>query len=55
MNKQVFITECPRDAMQGLKDFIPTEKKMEYMIKGYEFSESATGARTRTSPEKESS
>ena len=31
MNKQVFITECPRDAMQGLKDFIPTEKKMEYI------------------------
>jgi len=25
------IIECPRDAMQGLKDFIPTEKKAEYI------------------------
>jgi len=22
------IIECPRDAMQGLEDFIPTEKKV---------------------------
>lgn len=25
------IIECPRDAMQGLKDFIPTEKKITYL------------------------
>ncbi|HRG11085.1 MAG TPA: hydroxymethylglutaryl-CoA lyase [Cyclobacteriaceae bacterium] len=25
------IIECPRDAMQGLKDFIPTEKKIIYL------------------------
>lgn len=25
------ITECPRDAMQGIKDFIPTEEKVEYL------------------------
>lgn len=25
------IIECPRDAMQGLEDFIPTEKKAEYL------------------------
>lgn len=25
------IIECPRDAMQGIHDFIPTEKKIEYI------------------------
>lgn len=25
------IIECPRDAMQGIKDFIPTEKKIKYI------------------------
>lgn len=25
------IIECPRDAMQGIKDFIPTEKKVQYI------------------------
>lgn len=25
------ITECPRDAMQGIKDFIPTEEKINYI------------------------
>lgn len=25
------ITECPRDAMQGIKEFIPTELKVEYI------------------------
>jgi len=25
------LTECPRDAMQGIKDFIPTEKKVKYI------------------------
>jgi hydroxymethylglutaryl-CoA lyase len=30
MNR-VYITECPRDAMQGLHDFIPTEVKVAYL------------------------
>lgn len=25
------IVECPRDAMQGINDFIPTQKKIEYL------------------------
>ena len=25
------IIECPRDAMQGIIDFIPTEKKISYI------------------------
>jgi hydroxymethylglutaryl-CoA lyase len=28
---QVKIIECPRDAMQGMKDFIPTDKKVLYI------------------------
>jgi hydroxymethylglutaryl-CoA lyase len=28
---QVKIIECPRDAMQGIKAFIPTEKKVQYI------------------------
>ena len=31
MNKHVKLIECPRDAMQGIKDFIPTEKKVQYI------------------------
>jgi len=31
MNKQIKIIECPRDAMQGIKMFIPTEKKVLYL------------------------
>lgn len=27
----IHITECPRDAMQGIKTFIPTERKIEYL------------------------
>lgn len=27
----ISITECPRDAMQGIKTFIPTERKIEYI------------------------
>lgn len=27
----VKLTECPRDAMQGIKEFIPTEKKINYL------------------------
>jgi len=27
----VKIIECPRDAMQGIKDWIPTEKKVQYL------------------------
>lgn len=30
MNK-IKLIECPRDAMQGIKDFIPTEKKIQYI------------------------
>ena len=29
--KPVKLIECPRDAMQGIKDFIPTEKKVQYI------------------------
>lgn len=29
--KKVRIIECPRDAMQGIKDFIPTENKIKYI------------------------
>ena len=25
------LIECPRDAMQGIKDFIPTNLKIEYV------------------------
>lgn len=31
MKPTVKIIECPRDAMQGIKDFIPTEKKAQYI------------------------
>ncbi len=31
MNHDVKITECPRDAMQGIKNFIPTELKAKYI------------------------
>ena len=31
MNPKIKIIECPRDAMQGIKTFIPTEKKVEYI------------------------
>ncbi|APY00683.1 hydroxymethylglutaryl-CoA lyase [Lacinutrix venerupis] len=31
MKHQVKVIECPRDAMQGIKDFIPTEKKVQYI------------------------
>ncbi len=27
----MWITECPRDAMQGIHEFIPTESKIEYL------------------------
>lgn len=30
MSKNIKIIECPRDAMQGIKTFIPTEKKIDY-------------------------
>src|SRR3990172_7533116 len=29
--KNVKLIECPRDAMQGIHDFIPTEKKVAYI------------------------
>ena len=28
---EIKIIECPRDAMQGLHDFIPTESKVKYI------------------------
>ena len=31
MAEKIKIIECPRDAMQGIKDFIPTEKKIQYI------------------------
>ncbi|MGB3608435.1 MAG: hydroxymethylglutaryl-CoA lyase [Psychroserpens sp.] len=31
MKQPVKIIECPRDAMQGIKAFIPTEKKVQYI------------------------
>jgi hydroxymethylglutaryl-CoA lyase len=31
MSKPVKIIECPRDAMQGIKSFIPTDKKIQYI------------------------
>lgn len=31
MNKHIKLIECPRDAMQGIKMFIPTEKKVIYL------------------------
>ncbi|MDI1317958.1 hydroxymethylglutaryl-CoA lyase [Flavobacterium sp.] len=31
MKPKIKIIECPRDAMQGIKAFIPTEKKVEYI------------------------
>lgn len=30
-DRQIQLVECPRDAMQGWKHFIPTEKKIEYL------------------------
>ncbi len=29
--KKIKVIECPRDAMQGIKDFIPTDKKVAYI------------------------
>src|SRR6266436_1561315 len=31
MTEQIKLVECPRDAWQGLADFIPTEIKAEYL------------------------
>jgi hydroxymethylglutaryl-CoA lyase len=31
MQKSIRIIECPRDAMQGMKDIIPTEVKVQYL------------------------
>jgi len=31
MQKSIRIIECPRDAMQGMKSFIPTEIKIQYL------------------------
>ena len=29
--EQVKLIECPRDAMQGIKTFIPTDEKVQYL------------------------
>ncbi|MGY8914785.1 MAG: hydroxymethylglutaryl-CoA lyase, partial [Flavobacteriales bacterium] len=31
MSEKVKIIECPRDAMQGIKAFIPSESKIKYI------------------------
>ncbi|MFK7813923.1 MAG: hydroxymethylglutaryl-CoA lyase, partial [Maribacter sp.] len=31
MLEKVKVIECPRDAMQGIKTFIPTEEKVKYI------------------------
>jgi hydroxymethylglutaryl-CoA lyase len=31
MSKEITLVECPRDAMQGIPTFIPTEKKIRYI------------------------
>jgi len=31
LNKKIKIIECPRDAMQGIKAFIPTQMKVQYI------------------------
>ncbi len=31
LNSKLKLIECPRDAMQGLHDFIPTEIKADYI------------------------
>ncbi|MDC0204427.1 hydroxymethylglutaryl-CoA lyase [Flavobacteriales bacterium] len=31
MSSTIKIVECPRDAMQGIQEFIPTQKKIEYI------------------------
>ena len=31
MPNQIKVIECPRDAMQGIKDFIPTKNKVQYI------------------------
>ena len=31
ISNQIYITECPRDAMQGIKNFIPSEIKINYL------------------------
>jgi len=31
MAEKIYLTECPRDAMQGWPDFIPTETKVSYL------------------------
>ena len=33
MSTQITLTECPRDAMQGWKRFIPTQDKVDYLNK----------------------
>ena len=30
-NRRMFLTECPRDAMQGWGEMIPTQTKIDYI------------------------
>ena len=31
MNEKLTLNECPRDAIQGLAHFVPTETKIKYI------------------------
>jgi hydroxymethylglutaryl-CoA lyase len=31
MSENIKIIECPRDAMQGIHEFIPTQQKIKYL------------------------
>lgn len=33
MTEQIKIVDCPRDAMQGIHDFIPTDDKIDHLVK----------------------
>ena len=41
-NSKLKIVECPRDAMQGIKTFIPTNEKVRYIQSLLGFSQSNT-------------
>jgi len=53
--KKLFLTECPRDAMQGWGEFIPTEKKINYinslMEVGFDVLDCASFVNPRTMPQ----
>jgi len=51
----MFLTECPRDAMQGWGEFIPTDKKIDYinclMEVGFDVLDCASFVNPRTMPQ----